>query len=116
MIEVSWATPLYEFLRQCNDSPLPKVVLDGGAGGRDPAIALFRRYGYKTFGVEIAEEALAKAAKFCRTNEIVLNVFRGDMRWLPFPSESFSFAYALNSMFFMKSQTQRWLRARSSGC
>jgi SAM-dependent methyltransferase len=101
MIEVSWATPLYEFLRQCNQSPLPKVVLDCGAGGNDPAIALFHRHGYRTYGVEISDEALEKATAFCRSRGMVLNVFRGDMRRLPFPSRSLSFAYAFYSMFFM---------------
>jgi hypothetical protein len=32
---VSWATPLYEFLRQCNEADLERNVLDCGAGGSD---------------------------------------------------------------------------------
>jgi hypothetical protein len=35
MRDVIWATPLYKFLRECNSSPLEKVVLDCGAGGDD---------------------------------------------------------------------------------
>jgi hypothetical protein len=38
MIDVIWATPLYEFLRQCNASPLEKTILDCGAGGSSPAV------------------------------------------------------------------------------
>jgi SAM-dependent methyltransferase len=101
MIDVIWATPLYEFLRQCNASPLEKVVLDCGAGGDTPPLSLFYQYGYKTFGVEIAEEALDKAQRFCQENHVPLRIFRGDMRTIPFASESFSFVYAFNAIFFM---------------
>ena len=101
MVDVIWATPLYEFLRQCNASSLEKVVLDCGAGGDDPPLSLFYQYGYKTFGVEIAEEALVKAQKFCQENHMPLRIFRGDMRRIPFASESFSFVYSFNAIFFM---------------
>lgn len=60
-MEIIWATPLYEFLRQCNESPLEKVVLDCGAGGSPPPLSIFYQFGYKTFGVEIEEEVLTKA-------------------------------------------------------
>ena len=42
MIEVIWATPLYEFLRQCNVSSLAKKVLDCGAAGEYPTSAMAR--------------------------------------------------------------------------
>lgn len=100
-VEIIWATPLYEFLRQCNASPLEKRVLDCGAGGEDPPLRLFYRYGYRTYGVEIAEESLDKAQRFCEQNRMPLNIFRGDMRRIPFPSESFSFVYSFNAIFFM---------------
>jgi SAM-dependent methyltransferase len=100
-VEIIWATPLYEFLRQCNASPLPKEVLDCGAGGDDPPLSLFYRYGYKTCGVEIAEQALQKAARFCQEKAMSLDIFRGDMRAIPFASESFSFVYSFNAIFFM---------------
>jgi SAM-dependent methyltransferase len=99
--EVSWATPLYEFLRHCNASPLEKRVLDCGAGGSDPPLALFYRYGYQTFGIEIWGEAVAKAQRFCRERGMALNIFGGDMRRIPFASEAFSFVYAFNAIFFM---------------
>ena len=101
MTELTWATPLYEFLRQCNASPLEKRVLDCGAGGDDPPLALFYRYGYQTCGVEIAGPALQEAAQFCREQHMPLNIFRGDMRHLPFADESFSFVYSYNAIFFM---------------
>ena len=72
MIDVIWATPLYEFMRQCNASPLEKTILDCGAGGSTPPLPLFYQYGYRTYGVEIAQEALAKAQQFCREQEMSL--------------------------------------------
>ena len=101
MPEIIWATPLYEFLRQCNESSLERRVLDCGAGGSEPPLSLFHQYGYQTFGIEIATEALDKASGFCREKQMPLRIFRGDMRRVPFASESFSFAYSFNAIFFM---------------
>ena len=100
-MEVIRATPLYEFLRQCNKSALEKNVLDCGAGGKEPPLSLFNHYGYKTYGVEIAEGSLAETQGFCRKHQLPLNIFRGDMRQLPFAGETFSFAYCFNAIFFM---------------
>jgi hypothetical protein len=47
-MEITWATPLYEFLRQCNASPLAKKILDCGAGGARPPLSLFHHHGYET--------------------------------------------------------------------
>jgi SAM-dependent methyltransferase len=101
MIDVIWATPLYEFLRQCNASPLGKTVLDCGAGGSQPPLSLFYQYGYHTFGIEIAENPLEDAQRFCEENSIQLGIIRGDMRSIPFPSGEFSFIYSFNAIFFM---------------
>lgn len=101
MREVCRATPLYEFLRQCDDSPLPKSVLDCGAGGDDPPLSLFYRRGYRTYGIEIAPHWLADAQSFCAENRMSLNIIGGDMRSIPFVSESFSFVYSYNAIFFM---------------
>ena len=101
MIEVIWATPLYEFLRRCNANSLPKVVLDCGAGGSHPPLALFYQYGYKTYGIEIAEKALAYAQEYCAANGMPLDIIGGDMRSIPFPGESFSFVYSYNAIDFM---------------
>jgi ubiquinone/menaquinone biosynthesis C-methylase UbiE len=101
VIEIIWATPLYEFLRRCNASPLPKVVLDCGAGGSPPPLSLFYQYGYKTYGVEIAEKPLADAQRYGAENSMSLNIIRGDMRRIPFRKESFSFVYSYNAIDFM---------------
>jgi SAM-dependent methyltransferase len=99
--EIIWATELYEYLRLCNESSLMKNVLDCGAGGSHPPLSLFYNYGYRTFGIEIADRSLEEAQKFCTENEMQLNIIRGDMRGIPFPRESFSFVYSYNAIFFM---------------
>jgi ubiquinone/menaquinone biosynthesis C-methylase UbiE len=101
MKKVIWATPLYKFLRECNSSPLEKTVLDCGAGGDDPPLQLFYDYGYETYGIEVAENPLKQATNFCRENKVELNILKGDMRRIPFKSESFSFVYSYNAIFFM---------------
>jgi SAM-dependent methyltransferase len=100
-MEVIWATPLYEFLRLCNASSLPKEVLDCGAGGSRPPLSLFYQYGYKTYGIEIAEVALDEAQKFSAENSMPLDIIYGDMRSIPFSSKRFSFIYSFNAIDFM---------------
>jgi ubiquinone/menaquinone biosynthesis C-methylase UbiE len=101
MPEVIWATPLYKFLRMCNASPLEKKVLDCGAGGSNPPLSLFHKHGYKTYGIEIADEALRQAHSFGTEHDLVLNIIRGDMRSVPFPDACFSFVYSFNAIDFM---------------
>jgi len=101
MDEICWATPLYEFVRQCDASSLDKRVLDCGAGGSEPPLALFHQRGYRTCGVEIQDEQLTKAQRYCRERGLQLNTFLGDMRHLPFADASFPFVYAFNAIFFM---------------
>ncbi|MEW5923012.1 MAG: class I SAM-dependent methyltransferase [Candidatus Zixiibacteriota bacterium] len=101
MEEISTATPLYEFLRQCNLNPLPKIILDCGAGWADTKLSLFCKYGYEAFGLEISQEALDEAVEFCRENNYSLNLIRGDMRNIPFAAESFSYVYSYNAISFM---------------
>jgi ubiquinone/menaquinone biosynthesis C-methylase UbiE len=100
-IEVIWATPLYEFLRQCNASEQSKEVLDCGAGGSQPPLSLFYQYGYKTCGIDIAEHSIADAQTFCAHNHMPLNIMYGDMRRIPFPDKHFSFVYSFNAISFM---------------
>jgi len=101
MRKVIRATPLCKFLRYCNDSPLDKTVLDCGAGGDDPPLRLFLESGYKTVGIEISEVSLNETRKFCKEFGLRLNMFKGDMRKLPFKNETFSFVYTYNSIHMM---------------
>ncbi|HEY70142.1 MAG TPA: class I SAM-dependent methyltransferase [Anaerolineae bacterium] len=101
MRAIIWATPLYEFLRQCNTSSLEKTVLDCGAGGSTPPLSLFYQHGYRTCGIDIYEEAWKEAQRFCVENDMPLNIVGGDMRDIPFPDENFSFVYSFNAIDFM---------------
>lgn len=94
--------PLYNFLAHCNRSPLDRVVLDCGAGGPNPPLALFYEQGYRTCGVEISESQLAEAGRYCRENNMDLNIVLGDMRRLPFGDASFSFLFSHNTSVHMR--------------
>jgi ubiquinone/menaquinone biosynthesis C-methylase UbiE len=101
MKNVIGATPLYKFLKYCNSSPLEKIVLDCGAGGDNPPLQIFSDYGYETYGIEISGEALKQAQKFCKENNMKLNLLKGDMRKIPFKDETFSFVYTYNAIHMM---------------
>jgi len=98
MKNVISATPLYKFLRYCNSSSLEKIVLDLGAGGDDPPLRLFLESRFKTFGIEISDQSLNETKEFCREHGLRLNIFKGDMRELPFRDEAFSFVYSYNTL------------------
>jgi SAM-dependent methyltransferase len=93
--------PLYTLLSQCNESPLPREILDCGAGGSSPPLALFREHGYKTHGIEISPKQLEKAHRFCEAHGLDLDITLGDMRKLPFQDESMSFVYSYASICHM---------------
>jgi len=101
MSEHVWDGPLYNFLRLCEESRLEKRILDCGAGGERPPLSLFFHRGYETAGVEIEDEQFSLAIKYCADNDEPLNIIKADMRHLPFPDESFSFAYTYHSIMFM---------------
>ena len=77
------AAALYTFLTYCQDSPLDRVVLDCGAGGATPPLAMFRAHGFRTHGIEISARQLALARRFCQERDLELNLIHGDMRDLP---------------------------------
>jgi ubiquinone/menaquinone biosynthesis C-methylase UbiE len=93
--------PLYGFLRECNESSMEKIVLDCGAGGRFPPLALFYQWGYKTYGIDISDGEIQLAQKFCQENNITLNILKGDIRHIPFNDESMSFVYSINTVFHL---------------
>jgi SAM-dependent methyltransferase len=98
------AIQLYTFLNHCNDSSLPKEVMDCGAGcptGYEPPLLRFHEHGYTTHGLEILEERVAVVRRFCAERGIDLDVRQGDMRDLHFPDESMSFVYSYNTIFHM---------------
>jgi ubiquinone/menaquinone biosynthesis C-methylase UbiE len=107
-------TPLYMFLWHCEQTSLPRNVLDCGAGGRRPPLALFRAHGYRTAGLELDPDSLAQAEEYCAREGVTLGIQRGDMRSIPFEDESFSFVYSYNAVFFLTKEDMR--RAVSEMC
>ncbi len=97
-------TPLYKFLNFCNQSDLEKSVLDLGAGGNCPPLALFHDFGYKTYGIEYSDSQIESSHAFSKEHKLELNISKGDMRKLPFENESISFIYSFNTIFHMKKE------------
>src|SRR5512142_1158120 len=98
------AARVYEFLARINaqkaeDQPLqPAKILDCGAGGAFPPLAVFRQRGFETWGIDISETELEKARAFCRQTGIDLNLKQGDMRCIPFEGHSFDYVFEHFSM------------------
>ncbi|MCK4258007.1 MAG: class I SAM-dependent methyltransferase [Halanaerobiales bacterium] len=101
MSKVFRQTQLYKFLMYCNNSKLEKEVLDCGAGGNCPPLALFAEHGYKTYGIEIRDLQLEKANTFAKENGFDLSISDGDMRTLPFEDNSISFIFSYNTIFHL---------------
>jgi len=95
-------TQLYKFLNYCNEIDLEKNVLDCGAGGSCPPLALFLELGYKTYGIEISNSKIEMAKAFSKEHNVELNISKGDIRELPFEDESISYIYSYNTIFHMK--------------
>jgi len=86
------------YLHRINPSHLGKRVLDCGAGGRHPPLALFYERRYETFGIDSSDEQIESANRFCDQHHMHLNIIKGDMRRIPFKNETFSFVYECDSM------------------
>lgn len=99
-------TQLYKFLNYCNNNEitLEKSVLDCGAGGNCPPLALFSEYGYKTYGIEFSDSQIEKAKEFSEEHNVELNITKGDIRKLPFEDETISYIYSYNTIFHMKKE------------
>jgi ubiquinone/menaquinone biosynthesis C-methylase UbiE len=95
------ATPLYGFLGYCNVSPLDKIVLDCGAGGDCPPLAIFLEQGYQVHGIDISDSQIGLSNQFCIENGIDLNIKKGDVRKLPYGNGKMSFVYSYNSIFHL---------------
>lgn len=102
MRNIFWQSQLCTFLNYCERSePEERKILDCGAGGKFPPLAIFQEYGYQTTGVEIDDKQLERATDFEKEHNLDLNIIKGDMRELPFEDESFNFVYSYNAIFHM---------------
>jgi len=87
---------LYQLLRYTQNLE-EKTVLDCGAGGRKPTLALFHEYGFETTGVEISMSQIEASKEYENTHSVDLNIIEGNMLDLEFPDESFTCVYSYNS-------------------
>ena len=95
---------LYTFLDKALDTKVEKKILDCGAGGEFPKMALFVMHGFETYGIEIIEEHVKIAEDFGKKNGVEFKILKGDMRNLPYESESYGFAYSYNTIFHMNKE------------
>lgn len=95
---------LFTFLLYCNDIELDRKVLDCGAGGNLPPLAIFSEHGYKTYGIDISPEQIDLAKKFEVEHNLELGIKEGNMKSLPFGDNSISFIYSYNSIFHMSKE------------
>ena len=77
---------------------LEKTVLDCGAGGSYPPLALFHQHGYDVWGIDISDTEIDRAQAFCAQQDIALNLQQGDVRNLSFGDQSFCFVYEFMSI------------------
>ncbi|MBD3158955.1 MAG: methyltransferase domain-containing protein [Candidatus Lokiarchaeota archaeon] len=105
MYNVLFPSQVYRFpyvLRRFNrEQEVDKTVLDCGAGGSKPSLALFHELGYETHGIDTSNEQVKKAKQFCKENGLELGIQIGDMREIPFENESFGLVYSYNSIFHL---------------
>ncbi|MFX0076412.1 MAG: class I SAM-dependent methyltransferase [Candidatus Hermodarchaeota archaeon] len=101
MSEIIFPHVLYTFLDFIFETKIEKKVLDCGAGGNNPKMALFVKHGFETHGIEILEDRLEMAENYSKRNKVNFKIIKGDMRSLPYDSESYGFAYSYNTIFHM---------------
>jgi ubiquinone/menaquinone biosynthesis C-methylase UbiE len=98
------AIPVYGFLSFINAQHPPEKtsqrgkILDCGAGGPVPPLALFHQHGFEAWGIDASEDQLDKARQFCEQQGIELHLRSGDMRRIPFEDETFDYVYEHYSM------------------
>ncbi len=73
-------------------------ILDCGAGGEAPPLALFHEQGLETHGIDIDDEQIESAVKYGREHGMFLNIIKADMRRIPFGDGFFDFVYECQAM------------------
>lgn len=107
------ATTVYRFLSLIqseneNETLKGKKILDCGAGGILPPLALFSDYGFELFGIDISEEQVELGKQFFEEKNIKASLRVGDMMSMPFEDESFDYVYEHYSMCHLnKKETQK---------
>jgi ubiquinone/menaquinone biosynthesis C-methylase UbiE len=98
------ATAVYRFLSIFHasldegDSFAGKKILDCGAGGPVPPLAIFAEQGLDAYGIDISENQIAKATAFVQQTGLSIHLQPGDMRQIPFDDNTFDYVYEHYSM------------------
>jgi len=98
------ATAVYRFLSVLHASLdkgasfAGKKILDCGAGGPVPPLAIFAEQGLDAYGIDISESQIAKAQEFSRQTGLTIHLQQGDMRRIPFEDNTFDYVYEHYSM------------------
>jgi len=93
------AAPVYSFLTliqsqlSAEETLAGRKILDCGAGGLVPPVAVFAEQGMEAHGIDISEGQIAKARAFCEQTGIPVALRVGNMRTLPYEDESFDYVY-----------------------
>lgn len=93
------AVPVYSFLSFINNkleegqSLDGRKILDCGAGGAKPPVALFSQFGMEPYGIDISDRQLKLADEFCRENNVSVNMIKADARQIPFGDDYFDYVY-----------------------
>jgi ubiquinone/menaquinone biosynthesis C-methylase UbiE len=103
------ATPVYGFLsfihhRYSAEAPSQWKILDCGAGGQVPPLAIFARQGFECWGIDISDQQLDKAREYCVQHDLDIHLEKGDMRQMPFDDATFDFVYEQYAMCHMSKQ------------
>ena len=68
-------------------------ILDCGAGGPVPPLALFAEHEFDTWGIDTSDEQLERARQYCNEKGMQIKFCKGDMRQIPFGDESYDCVY-----------------------
>jgi len=108
------ASPVDRFLSVLNasldegDALEGKKILDCGAGGPVPPLAIFAEQGMDAYGIDISPDQVERSRAFCREVGLPMQLDVGDMRSLPFEDGSFDYVYEHYSMCHLsKADTAR---------
>ncbi|MHA1157081.1 MAG: class I SAM-dependent methyltransferase, partial [Candidatus Heimdallarchaeota archaeon] len=96
MVTFNLPQEIERFFEFTEKSDFEKKILDCGAGGSKPNIAVFSERGYEAHGVEISDTQIERAQKYAEENNLDYKIIKADIRELPYEDESFSFAYSYN--------------------
>jgi len=98
------ATAVYRFLGLMHarleegETLCGKRILDCGAGGPVPPLAIFAEQGMEAVGIDISEPQLERARAFVERTSLRIELRQADMRCLPFADASFDYVYEHYSM------------------